>query len=199
VSGLLANPNCEFPLNFVPLRTLAAFAGCSQDWDPRAAYLDAMREWLPRFEAPGPALALEDLVLLGDAYYLPHDEGPEAERLHETVRLLLTGSPAEQSERLTAFRDTAARLRRVCSRVTELRDRPLFHALSRRIWELREELDLLERCIEHRAAAAGADDACRSDFHLPGTYRGGLVARLQRLLTQHPDGTFTPASSTPEP
>jgi hypothetical protein len=36
-------------------------------------------------------------------------------------------------------------------------------------------------------------DACRSDFHLPGTYRGGLVARLQRLLVQHPDGTFEPA------
>jgi hypothetical protein len=32
-----------------------------------------------------------------------------------------------------------------------------------------------------------------SDFHLPLTYRGGLVARLQRLLTAHSDGTFTPA------
>ena len=37
--------------------------------------------------------------------------------------------------------------------------------------------------------------ACRSDFHLPGTYRGGMVARLQRLLVQHPDGTFTPGST----
>ena len=32
--------------------------------------------------------------------------------------------------------------------MTELRDRPFFHALSRRVWELREELDLLDRYVE---------------------------------------------------
>ena len=32
-----------------------------------------------------------------------------------------------------------------------------------------------------------------SDFHLPGTYRGGIVARLQRLLVQRPGGTFEAA------
>ena len=73
--------------------------------------------------------------------------------------------------------------------MTELRQRPLFYALSRRIWELREELDLLERYVKCKSAGP-ANVACRSDFHLPGTYRGGLVARLQRLLVQHADGTF---------
>jgi len=32
--------------------------------------------------------------------------------------------------------------------------------------------------------------ATTSDFHLPGTYRGGLVARLQQLLVQRQDGAF---------
>jgi hypothetical protein len=77
--------------------------------------------------------------------------------------------------------------------MAELRQRPLFYALIRRIWELREELDLLERYVKHHSADGPAKEACRSDFHLPLTYRGGTVPRLQRLLIQHPDGTFTPA------
>jgi hypothetical protein len=79
----------------------------------------------------------------------------------------------------------------VCARVAELRDRPLFYALSRRTWELREEMDLLLACARSKEADAAAP--CRSDFHLPGTYRGGMVARLQRLLTQREDGAFQPA------
>jgi hypothetical protein len=78
--------------------------------------------------------------------------------------------------------------------MTELRQRPLFYALSRRIWELREELDLLERFVEVKSRGGPANVACRSDFHLPGTYRGGMVPRLQRLLVQQPDGTLAPAS-----
>jgi hypothetical protein len=78
--------------------------------------------------------------------------------------------------------------------VTELRDRPLFHALSRRVWELREELDLLDRYVEQKLP--GLDDTpVTSDFHLEGTYRGGMVVRLERLLVQRSDGTFTAPSN----
>ena len=96
-------------------------------------------------------------------------------------------------EDASAFRRQAARLREFCVRLTELRHRPLFYALSRRAWELREELDLLDRYVEFESGGGSADAACRSDFHLPGTYRGGMVARLQRLLDQRPDGAFAPA------
>lgn len=77
--------------------------------------------------------------------------------------------------------------------MTELQHRPLFYALSRRIWELREELDLLERYVEFKSRPGNADAPFGSDSHLPGTYRGGLVARLQRLLVQQADGSLTPA------
>jgi len=193
VSGLLSNPNNEFPLNYVPLRTLAKFVHCAGGWDARQAYLAAMREWLPRFATIGQPVTLEDLILFGDCYYLPHEEGPEAEGLFERTRSLLARNPAEWGEEATAFRQQAARLREFCVRMTDLRQRPLFYALSRRIWELREELDLLERYVECKSAGGAANAACRSDFHLPGTYRGGMVPRLQRLLVQQPDGTFEPA------
>jgi protein O-GlcNAcase/histone acetyltransferase len=192
VSGLLSNPNNEFPLNYVPLRTLADFVRCAGDWDAREAYLSGMREWLPRFEAIGQPVTLEDLVLFGDCYYLPYEEGPEAEALFERTQRLLAGNPAEWGEEVHAFQHQAARLREFCVRMTELRHRPLFYALSRRIWELREELDLLERYVESKSKGGAANAACRSDSHLPGTYRGGILPRLQRLLVQQPDGTFAP-------
>jgi protein O-GlcNAcase/histone acetyltransferase len=127
VAGLLSNPNCELPLNYVPLRTLAAFVNGSGSWDPRGAYLAAMAEWAPSFTPVRGSVSLEDLVLFGDCYYLPYEQGPESEAL---------------------YRDACrTRLRALCTVLTELRDRPLFYALSRRIWELREQLDLLDRFV----------------------------------------------------
>jgi hypothetical protein len=83
-----------------------------------------MREWLPAFETVRGSLSFDDLVLFGDCCYLPHQKGPEAEDLTSSK---------------------VARLREVCRRLTEIRDRPLFHALFRGIWALREQLDRTER------------------------------------------------------
>jgi protein O-GlcNAcase/histone acetyltransferase len=196
VGGLLSNPNCEPPLNFVPLRTLAEFVRCTGSWDARSAYLSAMQEWLPAFATIGLPVDLEDLILFGDCYYLPHEEGPEAVALYESARSLLSRDPAEWGKEATVFRNRAARLRDFCTRLTELRNRPLFHALSRRAWELHEELDLLDRYVNQALAAAARGTRVSSDFHLEGTYRGGMVARLQRLLAPGPDGTFAPAWRT---
>ena len=192
VSGLLSNPNNEFPLNYVPLRTLAKFVRCADKWGARQAYLSAMRGWLPCFATIGQPVTMEDLILFGDCYYLPHEEGPEAEALFGRTRSLLAKKPADWGEEASAFRRQAARLREFCIRMTELRHRPLFYALSRRVWELRDELDLLERYVQLKSQRGAASAACRSDFHLPGTFRGGLVPRLQHLLVQQPDGTLAP-------
>jgi hypothetical protein len=191
VAGILSNPNNELPLNYVPLRTLGEFVRGRGPWDARRAYLAAMEAWLPRFETVGPPISLDDLLLLGDCYYLPYDEGPLAEAFLASARLLLASDPATWGDAADVTRQ-AARVRDVCARVADLRDRPLFYALGRRAWELREEMDLLLACLRSKHADRGAP--CRSDFHLPGTYRGGTVARLQRLLTQREDGTFVPAA-----
>jgi hypothetical protein len=78
--------------------------------------------------------------------------------------------------------------------MSDLCERPLFHALSRRAWDLREELDLLERYIEFKSEPMHHDLPCRLDSHLPGTYRGGFTARLQSLLVLLPDGALVPAN-----
>jgi protein O-GlcNAcase/histone acetyltransferase len=186
IAGVLSNPNTEFPLNYVPLRTFAAFVA-GRSGDVRSAYLSAMREWAPSFTTVRGPLAFDDLVLFGDCYYLPYEEGPEASALYDAAARMVTS--AGDQEAAAAFRARATRLRAFCAATTELCSRPLFHAISRRTWELREELDLLERFA---ARAVGEASGIASDFHLPGTFRGGFVARLQRLLVQRPDGRFTP-------
>ncbi len=190
VAGILSNPNCELPLNDVPLRTLGEFLRGSGPWDERSAYLAAMAAWLPRFATVGPPVELEDLLLLGDCYYLPCEEGPLAAAFIEAAGRLLASDPAGWGERRAALQAQAERLRGVCARMADLRDRPLFHALSRRVWDLREEMDLLLAAIRIREADPHAP--IRSDYHLPGTYRGGAVARLRQLLRQQPDGAFVP-------
>jgi protein O-GlcNAcase/histone acetyltransferase len=196
VSGLLVNPNNEFPLNFVPLRTLGYFVNSAGYWDARFAFISALREWEPRFGTLGEPISFEDLESFCNCFYLPHEEGEDAERLFAAFRDSLSTPPAQWGERAAHVRNHAGRLRNFCVRMMELRDRPLFYALSRRIWELREELDLLERYVEFKSRPGNEDAAFGSDFHLPSTYRGGLVARLQRLLTQRSDGTFWPVQAS---
>lgn len=193
--GILTNPNCEFPLNFVPLHTLAEFVRGEGPWNPRQAYLAAMRAWLPRFATPKQEALLEELILFGDCFYLPLEDGDTAAPLLRQLREALTGDRLAVGEAVRAFRDASRQLRGFCARLAELRDRPLFYAMHRRVWELREELDLIERCLEARFDVTPPNPVWRSDFHLPGTYRGSWVARLQQCLLQNPDGSFRPAPS----
>jgi protein O-GlcNAcase / histone acetyltransferase len=191
VRGILVNPNNEFSLNFVPLRTLAQYVASTTAWDPREAYLAAMREWLPHYATVGAPVTLEDLTLFGDCYYLPYCEGANAEELFRSIAALLAADPAIWGNQVKELRQRLTRLRDFCARMTELQDRPLFYALSRRVWELREELDLLDRYVEFKSKPGNANAPFGSDFHLPHTYRGGMVPRLQQLLQPHPDATFT--------
>lgn len=199
IGGLLVNPNNEFWLNFPAFHTLAAYLRCERDWDARRAYLDAMKAWLPAFAAPGVPLKEEDLVLLGDSFYLPYALGPGARDLHAGLKELLAMPPAEWGGRGQNVLAVCSRLREFCGRLTELNHRPLFYALSRRVWELREELDLIERYIRWQDGPGSRGERCSSDFHRPGTYRGGMVPALQQLLQQRPDGTFSPSSGQGTP
>jgi len=173
VSGLLSNPNSELPLNYVPLRTLAAFVSASDSWDPRAAYLAAMTEWVPSFATVRGPVPLEDLVLFGDCYYLPHEEGTEAEAVYRAASRMVDDASVPGAAAI--FRARASRLRSFCAALTELRHRPLFHALSRRAWELREQLELLDRIAAIQAGGGG---------QVPVISHRGMVARLEHLIAQ---------------
>jgi protein O-GlcNAcase/histone acetyltransferase len=194
INGLMINPNTEFELNFIAINTFGEFVRDPLAFDPRRAYLAALEKWLPRFGSVGKPVLLEDLVLLGDCYYLPYDDGVEAIGLLTQVLELLRRNPSSWGPEVDAVRRRVTGFRDVCARLAELRHRPLFNALSRRIWELREELDLLDRYIAFKAVPTNRDRSFISDFHRTGTYRGGFVVALQRLLTQQDNGIFDAVS-----
>ncbi len=196
--GVLSNPNTEFPLNFPGLHSMAAWLRGEADWDERASYLKALQAWLPRYEGWKQPMPFEDLVLLCDCHYLPYAEGAEAVALRERLRGLLGTPPSRWDANATGTRALLARLRDACARIADLRDRRLFAAWSRRAWELREELDLLEKYVGWHLDPATRDLPFQSDFHQPVTYRGGMVASLQRMLGMDADGVFRPATCTGE-
>ncbi len=60
----------------MPRRSLyAAASQSSTAYSPRAAYITACEEWLPRFniESAVPLFTLDDVIALGDMYYLPFE------------------------------------------------------------------------------------------------------------------------------
>jgi beta-N-acetylglucosaminidase len=198
VAGVLCNPNTEFPVNYAPLHTFASWLRSTpQNWEPRLAYLDALRDWLPRLASAGKSITPVDLVLFCDSFYLPYSQGPTAARFYDSIATLLSNDPSTWTEdKINSFLTEAQRLRNFCVQISEVEDRTLFAALSRRVWELREELELLIRYVQFQANPLHRGSRFRSDFHQPKVYRGGFVPALQGLLRLEADGSFTPIPTT---
>lgn len=186
--GILVNPNNEYLANFVPLCTLADFAGGEGEWDPRKSYLRALAEWILRFETVIHPLAFDDLLLLADCYYLPHMEGLEARRLLELIERLVSAPVDSWGAAYEEFSSLNRRIQAIFERLTELSDRELFYAWSRYGWSLKEELQSIDIVLDHKAA--GGDVGANFDLGdlLPGTMRGGLISKLERFLELDDDG-----------
>ncbi len=188
VRGILINPNNEYPINFIPLRTFSAFLSGDGQWQPREAFLESAARWLPRFGTVTTRVALDDLVLLADCFYLPFSEGPEAEKLLGLIHRLLTEPVADWGDAYQQLSDLNARIQTLFDRLTELRDRELFNAWSRRVWDLKEELLVIEAILAQKKAGRDIGDGVELEICLPGTFRGGVLAKLQRFVSMDAQG-----------
>lgn len=186
VRGILTNPNNEYPINYIPLRTLGEYIQ-NESYEPRAAFLQAAKDWASHYTTIHGQVSIDDVAFLSDCYYLPYEEGVEAETLKETIYRIFEHEPAEWGDALETLETQYKRTRRINEQLTELLDRELFYAWSRRIWELREELELIYDFAKHKRDGK----QFVSETHLPSTCRGGIVASLQRRLAMKDDGSFT--------
>ncbi len=183
VRGILINPNIEYPINFVPLRTFAAFLYGDGEWKPREAFLQAVAAWLPCFETVTKPLTLDDLTLLAECFYLPYQEGPQAELLLTLIDQLITAPVDQWGDSYDTFKNINNRIQTSFSRLTELRNRELFDAWSRRAWALKEELLVIDAALTQKKAGGDLATGIELESCLPGTFRGGILARLERYLT----------------
>jgi protein O-GlcNAcase / histone acetyltransferase len=198
VGGILINPNNEYPINFLPLRTFAAFVGGEAEWKPREAFLQSVAAWLPRFETVTKPLMLDDLILLADCFYLPHEDGPQAEALLGLIDRLIDTPVDQWGDSYDAFKSINHRIQSLFDRLTELRDRELFDAWSRRAWALKEELLVIDAALSQKKAGRNLAAGIELESYLPGTFRGGILARLEGFLRIDGEGRVrTPKGGMP--
>lgn len=196
VRGILINPNNEYLLNFIPLRTFATFIGSDDESRPHDTFLNAAAEWLLFFETVTKPFTLVDLLLLAECFYLPHSVGPGAERLLNLIDHLLTKPVDDWGDAYAEFSDMFARIQTLFDRLTELRDRELFDAWSRYGWELKEELQVIDMVVAQIKAGGDALQGVKLENFLPGTFRGGILTRLRHFLTMDARGSLR-AKTTP--
>jgi protein O-GlcNAcase/histone acetyltransferase len=191
VAGILSNPNCQFEANYIPLRTLAMYARAEGAWHPRRAFQAALKSWWPQWKTHGPGgLAVEELELLCDCFYLPTQLGPGAASFLEDVGFLLRRTPKRWGNTGRRFERTCASLIGLFDKMSALKNRELLHALYRRVWELREETRLIGKYVRWRKSDPPAGQKFVSTENPPGIFRGGLLAELQRLLPMDRQGRF---------
>ncbi len=195
VRGILINPNNEYCLNFIPLRTFAAFLSGDCQWQPREAFLKAAAEWLPCFETVTSPISLDDLVLLSECFYLPHEEGPSAQTLLSLTEQLITEPVSAWGDAHDRFLQLNARIQTLFDRLTELRDRELFDAWSRRVWELKEEMLVLDAAIAQKKAGRELSHGVDLEICLPGTFRGSILAKLSGFLSIDQNGKIRRGAS----
>ncbi len=189
VRGILLNPNNEFPINFVPLQTLGDYLN-DEDYDPRTAYLRAAEDWSKLYSTVATQVSTEDVVLLADCHYLPFSDGDQAQKLEACVVKLLEQPADTWGDALTELEGFHERVVGLLESLSQLNDRELFYAWSRRIWDLREELDLISDFAKAKRDERLMDGQFASESHLPSTCRGGFVANLQRRLKMNDQGRF---------
>ena len=190
VRGVFLNPNNELPLNFVPFHTFSRWLHGDGPWDPRAAFESAIGDWLPAFKlleaAPGhrarEPVSLADLTLLADCFYSPYEQGAGAEALLAGARSAMEKPPAAWGRAEEEALHAAGRLKALGSRLADLADRSLLHALARRLWPLREECTLLLHHADNKLRAARGEPLLPDNDHLPETFRGGFLAALQKIV-----------------
>lgn len=190
VRGIMANPNNEFGINFVPLKTMADCLKNPDTYEPRSAYTKAVAEWLSSYESVRSALSIEDLTFLTDCYYLPFEEGEQAMQLQDVVSYLMNHPVDSWGQRHEQFLEYHRRITIIFDTLTELHDRELFYAWSRRVWELREEMGLIKSYLEQRQAGTDESQGFALEHHLLHTCRGGVTAKLQRQTTLDAQGRF---------
>ncbi|HVY70587.1 MAG TPA: beta-N-acetylglucosaminidase domain-containing protein [Verrucomicrobiae bacterium] len=198
--GILVNLNCEFEANYVPLHTFHQFLGARDEWNPRAACQAAWEEWRRRWTINRtPAFAPEELELFADCHYLPHATGDRASQWVADREFLLAHPPAEWGEVVTRFEKDCDALLALFEKAAALDNRELLHSLYKCMWDLKETAILLRQYVAWLAGDPPAGESFVSPDFRPGTFRGGILQRLERILPSDEQARFLPPARLRSP
>jgi hypothetical protein len=148
-------------------RSLFAKAAASAEpYSPRLAYTTACAEWLERFNTDctteSPLFSLDDVMLVGDMYYLPFELGERATAYLQTSTAVITH---RESAKLTEFQTESDAIQCVYVKLTSMHHRELCYTLYRYLWDAKEEADVLSRFASWLHASSEADGKCCAEVH----------------------------------
>jgi protein O-GlcNAcase / histone acetyltransferase len=137
VEGIMSNPNCQFWVNYIPLKTLAVY--CKMDsYNPRDEYLKMIPEWLTCFNEH--ELTEQEMTLFGDCFYLPGESG-------ELAKTALDDK--------TSFSKI---VHAMYEKISEISNREMFYDLHKYFWELRKVACAIDgRPITHKQSDVVVD------------------------------------------
>ena len=188
VQGILTNPNCQFQLNYIPIMSLGMYLAAEDAWDERANYLELLKEFQSRHGFTHPDPNVTDITLLSDLFYLPHSLGETGQKMMDTIDFLFKTDIADWGDRLEWFQECMKNLGLLMAEINNVGNREMLYALYGPVWMLREEIHLINKVLEWKAAGSKGD--CTSVFHLPKTYRGNLIDRLSPYFYLDENGVF---------
>jgi hypothetical protein len=172
-------------------------------------------EWLERFNfgcaVDAPLFTLDDVMLIGDMYYLPFELGERAAAYLQTAQSVIT---RKQAALLTQLQTESDAIQRVYVKLTSMHHRELCYTLYRFVWDAKEEADVIGKFGTWLHASPDADGTVHfrvfavlvtlfaahvgciqvfnrygvgslgvgSPFAIPGPIRGGFVAATQRVV-----------------
>ena len=188
LNGLLINPNCEFEVNFIPLNTLAQWFHSSPATPYRVeeALEKALRDWLD--ELPG--LTLDDLRLLVDFFYLPYQNGRQAQTLlNEFYWLRWTCEEKideEWKRRSSIYREKVKEIQHFYERMIAMNNRAVLYDLYGYIQDLNSCISLSRQFLQWLEERPSSSSSSSSSFmsgdvepwNIRGALAGDFLVRL---------------------
>jgi len=178
LSGILSNPNCQFWANYIPLKTLAIYCSINNKWNPRQAYLNSLSEWMQY--CGNDELSEEELILLGDCFYLPGQMGEIGNQLLECIDHIMTTDPDHWGHNVDAFKEMETTLNSLCMKLMAATNRDLLYDFYLVLWELKEEMENISNWIKWKLS--GYDEFYFTDF-VP-RHQGILFEIQKRVLAE---------------
>ena len=181
------------------MHTFATWLRQGVAYDARAAYLEAMQAWLPAFDSlTEHKITVDELVLLGDLFYLPHSFGNAGRAWLAEMREWLPGTPVTSLPGET-LRTATRCFPLLFDKLTALRNRDLVHSLYAQLWEIKELSITLQAWIRWREQSPEAGPTFAPPEYQPGVLRGSFAALWERFAPVDDSGRFAPAPELAQP
>ena len=182
LAGYFCNPNTEYAANLVPLTTTATFLQDPAGYEPHAAFKEAVKAFKEEHGVPADL----DLELVLEFAYTPFYEGPRVERILDLLERGVTGGRAARQVCFGELLVTLLPLNDVMRRLPSACPPELSKVLSHYLCDLPSELVFLFESISSEVGLGDIGLELPSPPRHRGTFRGGFVNRLMRLLPDAP-------------